>query len=68
MPTENRRLKLIVNADDFGLSDSINSGILEAHRYGIVTSVSLMPTAPATPSAIALSKEMPGLDIGIQET
>lgn len=29
---------LIVNADDFGLSDGVNAGIIEAHETGIVTS------------------------------
>ena len=31
---ENRRL--IVNADDFGLTRGVNAGIIEAHEHGIV--------------------------------
>ncbi|PIT93298.1 MAG: hypothetical protein COU06_00650 [Candidatus Harrisonbacteria bacterium CG10_big_fil_rev_8_21_14_0_10_38_8] len=34
--------KVIINADDFGYSKSINKGILEAIREGIVTSTSVM--------------------------
>jgi chitin disaccharide deacetylase len=32
---------LIVNADDFGYSYSINRGIVESHVKGIVTSTSV---------------------------
>ncbi|MGH7926099.1 MAG: ChbG/HpnK family deacetylase, partial [Candidatus Binatus sp.] len=34
--------RLIVNADDFGLSPEVNAGILRAHRDGILRSASLM--------------------------
>jgi predicted glycoside hydrolase/deacetylase ChbG (UPF0249 family) len=34
--------RLIVNADDFGLSSGVNRGIVEAHEGGIVTSATLM--------------------------
>ena len=34
--------RLIVNADDFGLSPAVTHGIIEAHERGIVTSTSLM--------------------------
>ncbi|TFG41114.1 MAG: ChbG/HpnK family deacetylase, partial [Syntrophobacterales bacterium] len=34
--------RLVVNADDFGISERINAGILQAHREGIVTATSLM--------------------------
>lgn len=33
---------LIVNADDFGLTEGVSRGILEAHRNGIVTSTTLL--------------------------
>jgi predicted glycoside hydrolase/deacetylase ChbG (UPF0249 family) len=45
--------RLIVNADDFGLSAGINRGVAEAHERGIVTSASLMVRWPdASPAAI----------------
>ncbi|MFQ5897405.1 MAG: carbohydrate deacetylase [Candidatus Methylomirabilia bacterium] len=37
---------LIVNADDFGLTDGVSRGILEAHRRGVVTSTSLLVNRP----------------------
>jgi hypothetical protein len=33
---------LIVNADDFGMSDSVNRGIVDSHTEGVVTSASLL--------------------------
>lgn len=60
--------RLIVNADDFGLSPGINRGIVAAHRSGIVTSASVMVNGPAFDHAVALAKENPGLDIGVHLT
>ena len=48
---------LIVNADDFGLSEGVNRGIIEAHERGIVTSASLMVLKPAAASAAAYGRE-----------
>src|SRR3989442_3391853 len=38
--------RLIVNADDFGLSAGVNRGVLEAHEAGVVSSVSVLVNAP----------------------
>jgi predicted glycoside hydrolase/deacetylase ChbG (UPF0249 family) len=57
--------RLIVNADDLGLSHGITDGILLAHREGIVTSASLMVNQPATDYAVAKLREAPNLDVGI---
>lgn len=40
---------LIVNADDFGLTEGVSRGILEAHRLGIVTSTTALVGLPANP-------------------
>ena len=37
---------LIVNADDYGLTERVSAGILRAHRDGIVTSTSVLAVAP----------------------
>ena len=55
---------LIVNADDFGYSHSINKGIIEAHENGIVTSTSVMVNAIAANEAKDLTK-YPDLSIGL---
>lgn len=58
-------MKLIVNADDFGLSKGVNYGIIEAYRSGIVTSTTLMVNMPGFSSAVTLAKENPSLGVGI---
>jgi predicted glycoside hydrolase/deacetylase ChbG (UPF0249 family) len=56
---------LIVNADDFGLSTGVNRGIADCHLRGIVTSASLMVGRPGVLDAVAISRELPGLAIGL---
>jgi predicted glycoside hydrolase/deacetylase ChbG (UPF0249 family) len=56
---------LVVNADDFGMSTSINSGIIEAHERGIVTSASLMVRWPAAEAAAAYARQHPDLGVGL---
>ena len=55
---------LIVNADDFGYSHSINRGIIEAHVNGVVTSTSVMVDAIAAHEAKDLVR-FPDLSIGL---
>jgi len=57
--------RLIVNADDFGMSRGITDGIILAHRYGFLTSTSLMPNMPAAEHALARAAQFPRLGIGI---
>jgi predicted glycoside hydrolase/deacetylase ChbG (UPF0249 family) len=61
----NSKRSLIVNADDFGLSEGVNRGIIEAHERGIVTSASLMVLQPAAASAADDASEHPGLSLGL---
>jgi chitin disaccharide deacetylase len=56
---------LIVNADDFGLSDGVNAGIIDAHEHGIVTSASLMVAAAAAPQAAAYARGSGTLSVGL---
>lgn len=58
-------LHLIVNADDLGLSEKVNEGILDAHCNGIVTSASLMANGASFEHAISICRETPSLDVGI---
>jgi hopanoid biosynthesis associated protein HpnK len=59
---------LIVNADDFGRSSSINSAVIRAHREGVLTTASLMVNEPACPEAVALAKANPSLGVGLHLT
>lgn len=60
-----KKRKLIINADDFGLSPSVNRAILDCFRMGNVTSATLMANMPGTEDAAALAKENPGLSVGL---
>ena len=57
--------RLVVNADDFGLTESTNLGILETHRQGILTSTSLLANGAAFDSAVALALGSPPLGVGV---
>jgi predicted glycoside hydrolase/deacetylase ChbG (UPF0249 family) len=57
--------RLIVNADDFGLSPGVNAGIILAYRRGLLTSASLMANGPAFRQAAVLAAESPGLGVGV---
>ena len=48
--------RLIVNADDFGRSHSINVAVIRAHREGVLTTASLMVNEPACAEAVALGR------------
>jgi hopanoid biosynthesis associated protein HpnK len=60
--------RLIVNADDFGRSRSINEAVIRAHREGSLTSASLMVNEPDCAEAVALAKQNPKLGIGLHLT
>jgi len=55
---------LIVTADDLGLIKSVNDGIVDACKDGIVTAVSVIPTGEAFRDALDVIKDLPFGDIG----
>lgn len=57
--------RIILNADDFGDSASINAAVLLAHREGVLTSASLMITGEAAQEAVTLARETPTLAVGL---
>ncbi len=57
--------RVIVNADDFGLTSGVTDGIVEAHVRGIVTSTSLMVDSPGAAYAAGLAGQHTGLSIGL---
>jgi predicted glycoside hydrolase/deacetylase ChbG (UPF0249 family) len=56
---------LVVNADDLGLSDGVNAGIMRAHAHGVVTTASLMVHGPAAERAVAAAADHPRLALGL---
>ncbi|PID59218.1 MAG: hypothetical protein CR986_06995 [Ignavibacteriae bacterium] len=57
--------KLLINADDFGLSGGINKGIIEAHKNGVLTSTSICANGDYFDEAVELAKKNPSLDLGL---
>ena len=60
--------RLIVNADDFGRSRSINAAIIDAHQRGILTTASLMVNGEAANEAVQLARANPRLGVGLHLT
>ena len=56
--------RLILNADDFGLTPGINRAVIELHQAGCLTSATLMAAGPAFEEAAALARQNPTLGIG----
>lgn len=56
---------VIVNADDFGVSDGVNRGIIAAHEHGVVTSTSLMVRRDAAVAAARYAQGRPSLGLGL---
>lgn len=60
----NQARRLIVNGDDFGFTEGVNEGIVEAYRHGILTATTLMANGDAFDHAVNLAHQTPGLDVG----
>ena len=56
--------RLIVNADDFGLTAGVNRAILETHTGGVVSSTTLMANGPAFEDAVKAARSATNLSVG----
>ncbi len=56
--------RLIINADDFGLTHGVNRAIAEAHQHGVVTSATLMANGAAFEDAARIARSAPRLGVG----
>tara|TARA_R110002072_G_scaffold228854_1_gene386073 strand:+ start:7359 stop:8201 length:843 start_codon:yes stop_codon:yes gene_type:complete len=56
---------LIVNADDFGITHSVNEAIVETFERGSVSSTTLMVNAGATDDAVNKARRHPNLGVGL---
>lgn len=57
--------KLIINADDLGISFEVNSQIEECIRRGVITSSTLMVNAPAFEDGVRIAKQYPHISVGV---
>ncbi|MGF1686294.1 chitin disaccharide deacetylase [Photobacterium japonica] len=58
-------MQIIFNADDFGLTEGINRGIINACDAGVVRSTTFMVGMAAESHAIALASATPQLKVGV---
>lgn len=58
-------MQVILSADDFGRSASVNAAVLKAHCEGVLTSASLMVAGEAAEEAVALARATPTLAVGL---
>lgn len=58
-------MKLILTADDFGISSEVNAAVLEAHRRGALTAASLMVGGDAFEEAVQIARRTPSLAVGL---
>src|ERR1700760_2157932 len=56
--------RLIINADDFGLTPGVNRAIAELHQARALTSATLMATGSAFDDAVAIAHANPALGVG----
>jgi chitin disaccharide deacetylase len=57
--------RLIINADDFGLSHDVNSAVIRAHTAGVLTTASLMVNEDGFGEAVDLARQHPRLGVGL---
>ncbi len=55
---------MIINADDFGLTEGINKAVVRAHTEGVLTSATLMAGAQAAEHAVDIARQYPTLGVG----
>ena len=60
--------RVIVNADDLGLCEVVDDGIIDAHAHGIVSSASLLVRAPHAAEAVRAAARHPSLGLGLHAT
>src|SRR5574341_727397 len=57
--------RLIVNADDFGLSEGINQAVMLGYRQGIITSATLIANGAGFAAAVEMARTVGSLGVGV---
>ena len=60
--------RIVITADDFGFSETVNEAVERGFRDGVLRCASLMVGAPAAADAIARAQRLPGLRVGLHVT
>lgn len=60
--------RIVITADDFGFSESVNEAVERGFRDGVLRSASLMVSAPAAADAVARAQRLPALRVGLHVT
>lgn len=58
-------LKIIINADDFGLCHEVNEAVHDSCEKGVLTSATLMANMPGFDEAVSIAKDLGRLGVGI---
>ncbi len=58
-------MKVLFNADDFGLTKGVTDGIMKAHLEGVVSSTTMMMNGMSVDYAVDQAKQNPSLNVGI---
>jgi hopanoid biosynthesis associated protein HpnK len=56
--------RLIINADDFGLTAGVNRSIIESHNQGVLSSATLMANGGSFDDAVQKARSVPKLSVG----
>ena len=64
-PDTGLRRRLIITADDFGLTLGVNDAVEQAHTHGVLSTASLMVTGAAAADAVARARRLPNLKVGL---
>lgn len=57
--------RVIINADDFGLSSPVNEAVAEAHEHGVLSSATIMANMPGFDEAVRIARGHPALGVGV---
>lgn len=57
--------RVIINGDDFGMSEPVNEAVRKAHTEGVLTSATIMANMGAAEEAVKITKELPDLGVGV---
>lgn len=58
-------IRVIINADDFGMREESNQAIYEAHQAGRLNSASLLVDGAAVETAVQMAHQCPNLGVGL---